>query len=208
VKITKTAKLKITSHSKIFDDTIEIYNKALSFYISVCEKEYCVMKKFKHSKEKLNYIESLTHFTAKNKDIRYDFDKDFYKFPSYLRRTVIMEALGICDSHFSRLQNWQNKKENRLSKGRKFFEKPPILNYEHNSFPTLYKDNMWEKIEEGKAKVKVFKNNDWGWIEINHSTKNLKSGQQYRFNGSKKLRAKETIKKILQLFKVKIKMGK
>ena len=185
MKIIKTAKLKITSHSKTFDDTITIYNKALSFYISVCEKEYGVLEQFEHSKEKLNYIESLTHLTAKNKNIKYDFDKDFYKFPSYLRRAAIMEAIGVCDSHFSRLANWQLKKDTKLSKGKKFFERPPTLNYEHKSFPTLYKGNMWKKIEDGKAKIKVFKDNDWIWIEVNYSTKNLKSGQNYRFDGYK-----------------------
>jgi IS605 OrfB family transposase len=185
MKITKTAKLKITSHTKIFDDTIDIYNKALSFYISVCEKEYEIMQQFKSSKEKLNYIEALTHITTKNKNIKYNFDKDFYKFPSYLRRTAIMEALGVCDSHFSRLYNWQLKKDNKLSNGKKFFEKPPVLNYKPKSFPTLYKSNMWEKLSDGKAKIKVYKNNDWVWIDIDYSTKNLKSGQIYRFSDYK-----------------------
>ena len=185
MKITKTAKLKITSHSKIFDKTIEIYNKALGFYIDVCEREYGYMEQFKHSKEKLNHIESISHLTAKNKNIKYNFDKDFYKFPSYLRRTAIMEALGVCDSHFSRLENWQRKKEAKLAKGKKFFEKPPKLNYEPKSFPTLYKDNMWEKLEDGTAKIKVFKNNDWVWIDIDYSIKNLQSGQSYRFKDYK-----------------------
>jgi len=185
MKITKTAKLKITSHSKIFDDTIVLYNKALSFYIDVCDKELGVMEQFKHSKEKLNYIEAITHLTASNKNIKYDFDKEFYKFPSYLRRTAIMEALGVCNSHFSRLENWQTKKDERLSCGKKFFEKSPTLNYEPKSFPTLYKDNMWEKLSDCKAKIKVFKNNDWVWIEVDFSTKNLKSGQNYRFKDYK-----------------------
>lgn len=99
MKITKTAKLKITSHTNILNETISIYNKALGFYIAVCEKEYGYLEQFKHSKEKLNYIEAITHLTAKDKNIKYNFDEDFYKFPSYLRRTVIMEALGVCDSH-------------------------------------------------------------------------------------------------------------
>jgi len=146
MKITKTAKLKITSHSKIFNETIEIYNKALGFYINVCEKEFGCLQQFKHSQEKLNYIEAITHLTAKNQDIKYDFDKDFYKFPSYLRRTAIAEALGVCSSHFSRLENWQTAKKTKLSKGKKFFEKPPTLHYEPNSFPTLYKDNMFNKL--------------------------------------------------------------
>jgi len=181
MKIIKTAKLKITSHSKIFDKTIEIYNKAVSFYIDVCEKEYEYLKQFKNLKEKLNYIESITHLTKKNRNIKYDFDKDFYKFPSYLRRIAIVEAIGVCNSHFKRLENWKRKRDDRLSKGKRFFEKPPKLNHNPKTFPTLYKDNMWYKICDGKAKIKIFKDNDWVWIEVNYSTKNLKSGKKYRF---------------------------
>jgi len=42
MKIVKTAKLKILTHTKTFDETIEVYNSALSFYIFVCEEEYNV----------------------------------------------------------------------------------------------------------------------------------------------------------------------
>ncbi|NEW59746.1 hypothetical protein GSY74_00480 [Sulfurovum sp. bin170] len=184
MKIVKTAKLKILTHTTTFDNTIEIYNQALSFYIYVCEKEYPNFLD-KVSKEKLNYIESLTHKTSKNRDIKYDFDKDFYKFPSYLRRAVIMDALGVIDSHFSRVKNWEEKKEKAQSKGKKFFEKPPKINYEPNSFPTLYRDNMWKKIKDGIAQIKVFKKSDWIWIDINYSTKSLKSGKNYRFKNFK-----------------------
>jgi len=106
--IIKTAKLKITSHTDIFKDTLIIYNQALGFYISVCEKEYKSLEQFHTSEQKLKYIESITHLTRKNQNIHYDFDKGFYKFPSYFRRAAIMEALGICDSHFSRLENWHS----------------------------------------------------------------------------------------------------
>lgn len=184
MKIVKTAKLKILTHTQTFDETIKIYNQALSFYIFVCEQEETTIQG-KISKEKLNYIESITHTTAKNRDIKYDFDKDFYKFPSYLRRAVIMDALGVIDSHFSRLENWEEKKEKALSKGKKFFEKPPKINYKPNSFPTLYRDNMWKKIKDGIAQIKVFKKSDWVWIDINYSTKSLKSGQDYRFQNFK-----------------------
>jgi len=185
MKITKTAKLKITSHTKIFDETIRIYNDALSFYIKVCEKEYEHLKSFGHSKEKLNYIERMTHKTAENTNIKYDFDKDFYKFPSYFRRAAIMEALGICDSHFSRMENWKKKREVNLNKGKRFFEKAPKLNCNPRSFPTLYKENMWKPDKDGTAKIKIFKNNDWVWLEISYSTKSFRSGQNYRFSNFK-----------------------
>ncbi len=180
MKIVKTAKLKILTHTKTFDETIEIYNSALSFYILICEKEHLNLKN-KMSKEKINYIETLTHKTKNNIEVKYDFDKEFYKFPSYLRRAVIMEAIGVIDSHFSRVKNWEEKKEKAKIKGKRFYEKPPTINYKPNAFPTLYKSNMWKKLKDGKAQIKVFKNNDWVWIDINYSTKSLKSGQNYRF---------------------------
>ena len=92
--IIKTEKLRILNFGKIFDDTLKIYNEALSFYIVVCEKEYLNLID-KSSKEKLNYIEKISHKTTKNKNILYDFDEKFYKFPSYLRRAVIMDAIGM-----------------------------------------------------------------------------------------------------------------
>ena len=77
MKITKTARLKITSHTNIFKDTLDIYNKALSFFIDVCFNEYHNLSD-KSSKDKMNYIESITHLTAKNSNIKYDFSKEFY----------------------------------------------------------------------------------------------------------------------------------
>jgi len=180
MKIVKTAKLKILTHTKTFDKTIKIYNMALSFYISVYEQEYNNLQD-KTPKEKLNSIESLTHKTKKNRKVKYNFDKDFYKFPSYLRRAVIMEAIGVIDSHFSRVKNWEEKKEKAKIKGKRFYEKTPIINYKPNAFPTLYKSNMWKKLKDGKAQIKVFKKSDWVWIDINYSIKSLKSGQNDRF---------------------------
>jgi len=195
MKITKTAKLKITSHTNIFKETLSIYNKALSFYIAVCEKEYSKLLELGNSKEKLNYIEAITHRTAKNSSIKYDFSIDFHKYPSYLRRATIMEALGVCDSHFSRLKLYNEKKENRLKNNKKFYEKPPTLNYEPKSFPVFYRKEMMKShygykdldIKDGKSKIKLFKNNDWVWVNIKFKTDNLLSGKAYRFSSFKEM---------------------
>ena len=40
MKIIKTAKLKILSRTKILEPTLEIYRKALTFYIDVVQKEW------------------------------------------------------------------------------------------------------------------------------------------------------------------------
>jgi IS605 OrfB family transposase len=188
MKIVKTAKLKITSSNTIFNDTITIYNQALSFYIKIVNKEYKHLEQFKYDKEKLNYIESITHRTTKNDNIKYDFGIDFHKYPSYFRRATIMDALGVCSSHFSRLKNYNEKKEKYKLKNKKFHEKPPTLNFTPNEFPSFYKDNMFlnkETINSGKGKIKIYKNNDWVWQDIEYSTKNLYSGKEFRFKDYK-----------------------
>jgi IS605 OrfB family transposase len=197
VKIVKTAKLKITSHTKIFDETLAIYRKALTFYINICEKEFNNFKNFQFQLEKRDYIEQITHKTKNRIDIApdYDFGKDFYKFPSYLRRSLIMEAVGIIESHNSRFEHWKKLQEKAKNKAKKkdkkliFHLKPPVINYEPGTYPTLYKDNIYlnKNVKEGKAQVKIYKNNDWIWIDIDYSLKNLYSSKKFRFTDFKVL---------------------
>jgi putative transposase len=172
MKITKTVKLKITSHSKIFNETLKIYNEALLFMIDVISKEWKNLESLS-SKERVNFVEKLTHETTKNPYPKYDFDFHFYKFPSYLRRATISEAIGNVSSHFSRLKNWEKKREAKLLKNKKFYEKPPKLPEKINAFPVFYRKEMFKKVSDGVAKIKIFYKNEWKWIEINYKTDNL-----------------------------------
>lgn len=45
--------------------------------------------------------------TGSNPSPKYDFAKDFYKFPSYLRRAAINEAIGKVSSYKSNYANWE-----------------------------------------------------------------------------------------------------
>ena len=127
MKIIKTTKLKIISHTKSLEPTIKIYNEALSFYIDVVSKEWDNIESLK-SNEQLRLLEKLTHKTKKNLNVQYDFDKEFYKFPSYLRRACIMEAIGYYSSFYTNYQKWLKEKEEAILKGKRFFKKPPTLN--------------------------------------------------------------------------------
>jgi IS605 OrfB family transposase len=93
-----------------------------------------------------------------------DFDKRFYKFPSYLRRKAIAEAIGHISSHMSRLARWQGN-----GKGRE-----PKFQPRCNSFPALYKGNMFEWVENGKAKLKLYNGSDWIWFTVPFSPIDLK----------------------------------
>lgn len=206
MEILKTAKVKILSHNNIFNDTFFIYKKALTFYIKVVEKEFNNIKNHKSLKDKMMFIERLTHKTNSNNNVKYDFSKYFYKFPSYLRRATIGEAIGIYSSHFSRLKKYNEKKILKLSSGKKFYEKAPTLNYKPSSFPVFYKGNMSEtfiksniKTKNTNSRIKIYKNNDWVWIDINHKSNSLFSGKNYRFNNFK-IQSPSLVKKGKKVF--------
>ena len=148
-------KLRIKEYRTIFRDTLKIYRAALKYIINVCDKEWLIIKDLK-SKEQINTIEKLIHITKDNPIVKYEFDKKFYKFPSYLRRAVIQDAIGSVSSYKTNLESWEKDK-----KGKK-----PFLKLNQNKFPCFYKDNMFNKKDDYHAKIKIYKNNDWVWLDI------------------------------------------
>jgi IS605 OrfB family transposase len=167
--------------------TLEIYRKALSFYINTVYREWNSIKDVENTNAQVAYLEKITHKTAKNPDPAYDFDKDFYKFPSYLRRACIAESIGYVKGFFSSVENYEQEKAAALSKGKKFRKKPPVLQLTHNSFPVLYKPVMFIKQSDSKVKIKAYVNNDWVWLDLTLDTRNLLSSKKYRFTGYKEL---------------------
>ena len=177
MNIVKTAKCKILNYTSIFDDTVSIYRSALSFYIDICYKEWDYISTLK-SKYRNNYIVRITHKTSRSPDVKYNFDSSFYKFPSYLRRAAIAEAIGYVSSFKSQLENY-NESDKKA--------KQPTLNLHPNSYPVLYDKGNWIKLSDGKARIKIYRNNDWVWLDINYDTKSLYSSKKYRFTGYEEL---------------------
>jgi len=166
VKQLKTIKEKIINHSKIFDPTVRIYNEALSFFMEVINNEFLSLEVYT-TKDMTNAVEKLTHTTKANPAPKYKlFNKYFYKFPSYFRRAAISAAFGKVKSYRSSYKNWENEKQIALSAGKRFNKRPPALQMEHNEYPVLYKDNMFKRDNPDTAKIKLFINNDWIWVEI------------------------------------------
>ena len=99
-----TYKVKIKHYNHIFKETVKIYRNAVDYLISVCLENWDSV--LEHSgKNKLTYIETLTHMTKDNPSPVYDFDVKFYKMPCYLRRSAINEAIGKASSYMSSLTN-------------------------------------------------------------------------------------------------------
>lgn len=172
---TKTIKNKVLSHNdKTFADTTLIYQKALSFIVTVIDNEFDSLSSLS-TKDCVVAVEKLIHRTKNNPLPKYDFTTKFYKFPSYFRRSAISKGFGVVKSHRSNLDNWYEEREKALAEGKEFKKRPPTLTIEHEAFPVFYKGNMFDRLSENQARIKVFKNNDWVWETITFQTKNLKN---------------------------------
>jgi IS605 OrfB family transposase len=159
MRIYSTYSVKIKDYNHIFKDTVAIYRDAVDFLIGVCLNEWDVIAGLgKHGQ--LAKVESLTHITNDNSIAKYiNFDKKFYKFPSYLRRSAIMEAVGKVSSYKSNLANWE--KADAKSRGRK-----PSFPKAGYAYPCMYKTVMYERTDVYEAKIKVYIRNTWDWITV------------------------------------------
>ena len=163
MNIFSSYKVKIKHYNHIFEQTVEIYRNAVSFFIDVCDKEWDVLESL-NSLERCRKIEELTLQTKKNQNPKYDFNERFYKMPSYLRRSAINTATGCYSSYYSNLKNWEdNPAGNR-----------PKLQLDRNVMPTLYKNNMYIRTDDGTARIKIFHKNDWVWLDVELNNQDVK----------------------------------
>ena len=89
--------------NKAFSDTTKKYRDAVAFFISVRLQENSLFSELKTQHDQLRKMELLTNSTKSNPNPKYDFGLSFYKFPCYLRRAAIVEALGKVASYESNL---------------------------------------------------------------------------------------------------------
>lgn len=147
---TVSYKIKIKGYNGICQDTLDIYHSAVDGIIKVCLDHYDQIEAFGNQTDKLNYMESLIH-TTKTHTAVCDFDKQFHKFPSYLRRAATKDAFGKVSSYKSNLAN--GTKAGLPKAG--------------HSFPTFYKDGMYKEGKNYTAMIKIYRNNDWVWLPLN-----------------------------------------
>ena len=155
--IFSTYSVKIKHYNHIFKDTVKVYREAVDFLITVCLENWEELSNIDGVLNKQRFIEVLCHNTKNNKAI-YDFDDKFYKFPGYLRRGAISEAIGKVSSYKSNLDNW---KANPVGK-------EPSIPRAGYIFPCMYRTDMYKTIEgeDYKTLIKVRIRNTWDWIEV------------------------------------------
>ena len=160
MKIVSTYSVKIKDYNHIFDETVSIYRKVVDYFINVCICEWENVSKINSNHYKQQHIELLCHTTKDNPDVKYhSFDKQFYKFPSYLRRGAIEEAIGKVESYKSNLSRWESSDPKTRGKKPSY----PKVGY---VYPCMYRTVMYEKTDRYEAKIKVFIRNTWDWITV------------------------------------------
>ena len=170
MKLTSSYAIKLTGDLKALETSIVIYRDALSFIIPIVNAHWNELKDLKNTKQRMSYTEKLIHSTSK-KTAFYNFDDEFPRFPSYLRRSAINKALGIVSSYRSNLENWDSEPTGQA----------PKLRLTHYTHPAYYKGNMFKNFDPIKQTIelKVFKNNDWVFETYKLKTSDCTYYQKY-----------------------------
>ena len=152
MRITSSYGMKLTGDLTALENSIRIYRQALSVLIPIINDEWEVLSECEYTNQKYNLIEKWIHSTSKNQ-ARFDFDKQFPKFPTYLRRSAVAKSLGIVSSYRSNLENWEKEPKGQA----------PKLSLTHYDYPAYYKANLFRNFDpvHQTIELKVFKNGDW-----------------------------------------------
>ena len=159
MELVSTYSVRIKDFSHIFDKTAELYRDAADFFISVCMREWDTVSAAGSPDRMRSAVESLTVTTKARPSVKYDFGEKFYKFPSYLRRAAIAFAVGAVSSYRTRVDTW--KGSDPKTRGKR-----PGLPKAGRAFPVLYRGNMFVRTGTDTAKIKVFINKTWDWLEV------------------------------------------
>lgn len=158
--------MRITNASRVLDKTVQIYRDAVNYIVEVALLRFDDISSLQaengvpKEKVRMAFVESLIHTTQSNDAVYKKFDQNFYKFPSYLRRAAIFEAVGIVSAYKSLVKNWEDggREGNR-----------PRLNKTRDSFPCFYKGNTFVKGEDEKSpavRLKIYNGSDWVWADF------------------------------------------
>lgn len=160
MRLFSTYSVKIKHYNRIFRETVTLYRNSVDFLIKVCLDEWDTIANISQNQLRQQYVEHLCHQTKKNPSVKYPtFDRRFYKFPSYLRRSAINEAIGKVSSYQSNLANWDAADPD--SCGNK-----PSLPRAGYIYPSMYKTVMYEQTGDYEMRIKVFIRNTWDWLTV------------------------------------------
>ena len=173
MKITSSYKMKLSGNLRALEASIKIYREALQMLIPIIDSGWELLNEYDSTNQKRSLIEHWIHNTKTNKAL-FDFDKQFPKLPTYLRRSAVAKALGIVSSYHNLLENWKKDPKGRS----------PRLNPKHFVCPAYYKGGMFKNFNpvSKTIELKVFKNGDWVFDTYKLKTSDCNYYQKYLAN--------------------------
>ena len=152
MRLTSSYGMKLAGDLEALETSIRIYRQTLHVLIPIINDGWDLISECRYVNQKYNLIEKWIHNTRTNQAL-FDFDEQFPKFPTYLRRSAIAKALGIVSSYRSNLENREKD-----PKGAQ-----PKLSLTHFACPAYYKGNLFRNFDpvNQTIELKVFKNSDW-----------------------------------------------
>ena len=152
MRLTTSYKMKLSGDFKALEAGLAIYRQVLTYLIPIINDSWKVLNQYEFINQKCNQIEKWVH-SNQNNQAQFDFDQEFPKLPSYLRRSAISKALGIVSSYRSNLANWEANPVGQA----------PKLQLVHYEYPAYYKGNLFKNFDpiHQTIELKVFKNGDW-----------------------------------------------
>lgn len=145
--------------------TVGEYRKFLKPLVLIVNAQWVTLASLTAT-ERVNAVEKMIHRTADNPNPKHlYFQKvvsrypSFRKFPSYLRRAAIADAIGIVSSFQTRYRDWQSGIRSKRG------VKPPRLTAMCNTYPSLYKGQLVRYyLNHQTVDIKVWNGADWCWI--------------------------------------------
>lgn len=162
MKIIRSDRLSIKSDSaaqrEALADTLGLYRRLVRDLMSLAFTRWPQIGSLQGNAV-VQAIEGLMHPTSRRPEVRYTyFHRRYYKFPSYLRRVAIMDAVGQVRSFQTRYRDWQDSDRRK---------QPPALTCSTSTFPSLYKGQCVRFSDDLRtAFIKVWHCNDWLWMSF------------------------------------------
>jgi|SRR5690554_3473241 len=114
-------------------DTLALYRRLVRDLMTVAYTHWPQIGACDSSKDAMVVLEHLVHPTRHRPEVRYPyFSRRYYKFPSYLRRVAIHDAIGQVRSFVTRFNAWRRGERKTRTAS------PPRLTASTRTFPSLY----------------------------------------------------------------------
>lgn len=143
--------------SGLMKKTEDICLKALTFCADIVQKEWDTLSGIRDALVKKRTVDMWIHSTTDNKARYPKFDEEFKNIPSYVRRAVIADAIGMVSSYRSNHKNWEALPVSER-------KSEPVLGLPEHYELTFYKqERNAAKLDKGIIGLKLYNGKTWDW---------------------------------------------